>query len=118
MPVRLAGGETPRPCGQTLERILRAEFEEGTSEVIGKAERQLDEFFAGQRREFDMPLLFVGTDFQKTVWNELLKIPVRADDFLRRDGTKNRHAQSRACGCQRQRSQFDVYFRAVPPRHR
>lgn len=58
-----------------LKRILRAEFEEGTSEVIGKAERQLDEFFAGQRREFDMPLLFVGTDFQKTVWNELLKIP-------------------------------------------
>lgn len=58
-----------------LKRILRAEFEEGTSEVIEKAERQLDEFFAGQRREFDMPLLFVGTDFQKTVWNELLKIP-------------------------------------------
>lgn len=58
-----------------LKRLLRAEFEEGTSEVIGKAERQLDEFFAGQRREFDMPLLFVGTDFQKTVWNELLKIP-------------------------------------------
>lgn len=58
-----------------LKRILRAEFEEGTSEVIRKAERQLDEFFAGQRREFDMPLLFVGTDFQKTVWNELLKIP-------------------------------------------
>lgn len=58
-----------------LKRILRAEFEEGTSEVIGKAERQLDEFFAGQRRKFDMPLLFVGTDFQKTVWNELLKIP-------------------------------------------
>lgn len=58
-----------------LKRLLRAEFEEGTSEVIGKAERQLDEFFAGQRREFDMPLLFVGTDFQKMVWNELLKIP-------------------------------------------
>lgn len=58
-----------------LKRILRAEFEEGTSEVIGKAERQLDEFFAGQRRKFDMPLLFVGTDFQKTVWNELQKIP-------------------------------------------
>lgn len=58
-----------------LKRLLRAEFEEGTSEVIGKAEQQLDEFFAGQRREFDMPLLFVGTDFQKMVWNELLKIP-------------------------------------------
>ena len=44
-----------------LKRILRAEFEEGTSEVIEKAERQLDEFFAGERKAFDVPLLFVGT---------------------------------------------------------
>lgn len=58
-----------------LKRILRAEFEEGTSEVVEQAVLQLDEFFAGKRREFDVPLLFVGTDFQKTVWNELLKIP-------------------------------------------
>ena len=58
-----------------LKRILRAEFDEGTSEVIEQAVLQLDEFFAGKRREFDVPLLFVGTDFQKTVWNELLKIP-------------------------------------------
>lgn len=58
-----------------LKRILRAEFEEGTSEVIEQAVLQLDEFFEGKRREFNVPLLFVGTDFQKTVWNELLKIP-------------------------------------------
>lgn len=58
-----------------LKRMLEVEFEEGTSEIIKKAEWQLDEFFAGQRREFDVLLLFVGTDFQKTVWNELLKIP-------------------------------------------
>lgn len=48
-----------------LKRILRAEFEEGTSEVIEKAVEQLDEFFAGKRSDFDVPLLFVGTDFQK-----------------------------------------------------
>lgn len=58
-----------------LKRVLNAEFEEGTSAVIEKATEQLDEFFAGKRREFDIPLLFVGTDFQKTVWDELLKIP-------------------------------------------
>lgn len=58
-----------------LKRILNAEFEEGTSEVIEKAVKQLDEFFAGQRKEFDVPLLFTGTDFQKAVWNELLEIP-------------------------------------------
>lgn len=58
-----------------LKCILRADFEEGTSAVIERGERQLDEFFARRRREFDIPLLFVGTDFQKTVWRELLKIP-------------------------------------------
>ncbi|MGM9739946.1 MAG: methylated-DNA--[protein]-cysteine S-methyltransferase [Candidatus Cryptobacteroides sp.] len=58
-----------------LKRSLDAEFEEGTSEVIEKAAEQLNEFFAGQRKEFDVPMLFVGTDFQKTVWKELLNIP-------------------------------------------
>lgn len=57
-----------------LKRILNAEFEEGTSEVIEQAVRQLDEFFAGKRKVFDLPLLFVGTDFQKKVWRELLNI--------------------------------------------
>lgn len=58
-----------------LKRMLDAEFEEGTSDVIAYAERQLDEYFAGKRRTFDVPLFFIGTDFQKTVWDELLKIP-------------------------------------------
>lgn len=58
-----------------LKRMLQAEFEEGTSEIIDYAEKQLDEFFAKKRKNFDMPLLFVGTDFQKAVWRFLLKIP-------------------------------------------
>ena len=35
---------------------------------------QLDEYFRGKRREFDLPLDLQGTDFQKKVWQELLKI--------------------------------------------
>lgn len=58
-----------------LKRVLKAEFEEGSSDVIEETARQLDEYFAGKRKEFNVPLLFVGTDFQKTVWNELLNIP-------------------------------------------
>lgn len=58
-----------------LQKMLRAEFTEGNSAVLEKAVLQLDEFFAGKRHEFDVPLLFVGTGFQKRVWNELLKIP-------------------------------------------
>ncbi len=58
-----------------LKRMLHADFEAGTSDVIEKAILQLDEYFAGKRKSFDIPLLFVGTTFQQTVWNELLNIP-------------------------------------------
>ena len=36
---------------------------------------QLKEYFAGTRKDFDVPLDIEGTDFQKRVWNELQKIP-------------------------------------------
>ena len=58
-----------------LRRILEAEFVEGSSEVIDNAIIQLDEYFEGKRQQFDVPLLFAGTDFQKKVWNRLLAIP-------------------------------------------
>ncbi len=58
-----------------LQRILHAEFREETSPVLEKAAAQLDEYFAGVRRGFDVPLLFAGTEFQQTVWRELLRIP-------------------------------------------
>ncbi|MDE6742161.1 MAG: methylated-DNA--[protein]-cysteine S-methyltransferase [Muribaculaceae bacterium] len=56
-------------------RILDAEFEEGSSVVINNAIRQLNEYFGGKRREFDIPLLFAGTEFQKKLWNKLMSIP-------------------------------------------
>jgi len=36
---------------------------------------QLKEYFKRQRKEFDLALEIIGTDFQKKVWNELTKIP-------------------------------------------
>ncbi len=36
---------------------------------------QLKEYFSGERKQFDLPLEIEGTEFQKRVWNELLKIP-------------------------------------------
>ncbi len=39
------------------------------------AKRELDEYFRGERYSFDLPLLINGTEFQKLVWTELLKIP-------------------------------------------
>lgn len=43
--------------------------------IIQQAGQQLAEYFAGERRDFDLPLLFRGTEFQKLVWQELLTIP-------------------------------------------
>jgi len=37
--------------------------------------KQFSEYFRGKRREFEIPLRLDGTDFQTSVWNELLKIP-------------------------------------------
>lgn len=58
-----------------LKRMLDAEFVNGNSPVIQQAMKELDEYFAGKRREFTVPLLFTGTEFQKRVWNELLNVP-------------------------------------------
>ena len=43
--------------------------------VIGLAVSQLDEYFAGKRRVFDLPLRPHGTAFQRLVWDALLSIP-------------------------------------------
>jgi methylated-DNA-[protein]-cysteine S-methyltransferase len=41
---------------------------------LPEAARQLAEYFAGQRREFDLPMNPDGTTFQRRVWSELVKI--------------------------------------------
>ncbi|MFA7566539.1 MAG: methylated-DNA--[protein]-cysteine S-methyltransferase, partial [Alkalispirochaeta sp.] len=38
-------------------------------------QEQLSEYFAGERREFELPLVVPGTDFQKEVWDSLMKVP-------------------------------------------
>ena len=43
--------------------------------ILLEAERQLQEYFAGTRTSFSLPLDFSGTDFQKSVWHALLTIP-------------------------------------------
>ena len=45
------------------------------SPFFSAAKRQLDEYFAGQRKHFDLPLDAGGTAFQNKVWQALLQIP-------------------------------------------
>lgn len=54
---------------------LTAEFKEGNSAVIEQAKAQLTDYFNGDRTVFDVPLLTVGTDFQKAVWSALMDVP-------------------------------------------
>lgn len=45
------------------------------TELIKEAFIQIEEFISGKRREFIIPIELEGTDFQKKVWRELIKIP-------------------------------------------
>ena len=51
------------------------DFELCESPLLRKAAKQLEEYFSGKRRVFDLPLTFKGTDFQKKVWEALFTIP-------------------------------------------
>ena len=65
----------PGRVDMRLRSLLDAEYEEGKSDITDEASAQLDQYFSQERKEFDIPLLFVGTDFQKRVWQQLLAIP-------------------------------------------
>ncbi|MDY6510636.1 methylated-DNA--[protein]-cysteine S-methyltransferase [Acinetobacter sp. YIM 103518] len=54
---------------------LSESFEQNEHPLLVEVEKQLAEYFAGQRTQFNIPLDFQGTAFQKSVWSELLQIP-------------------------------------------
>lgn len=54
---------------------LNAEFREERSAVIEATIQQLDAYFSKELLHFTIPLLLIGSEFQKSVWNELTKIP-------------------------------------------
>ncbi len=58
-----------------LLRYLGKNVRNGTCDEAQKLKDQLDEYFAGKRMQFDLKLMFVGTDFQKSAWAALCKIP-------------------------------------------
>ena len=70
---------TSRPRMQTQIDTLRKRFKAGflpeEDAVIKQTRRELDEYFAGRRRDFTIPLDYPGTPFESKVWTELLKIP-------------------------------------------
>ncbi len=58
-----------------LNAARYAEESQENTTLSKEIKRQFDEYFSGKRKTFDLPLNVEGTEFQKTVWNELRKIP-------------------------------------------
>lgn len=58
-----------------LKSGLKAEFVERDDSVLMETRRQLEEYFNHTRKIFDIPLLMVGSPFQKKVWTQLLRVP-------------------------------------------
>lgn len=58
-----------------IQNSLNAEYIIEDSSVVLKTIKQLEEYMNYQRKIFDIPLLLVGTEFQKKVWDALISIP-------------------------------------------
>ncbi|MDE7414350.1 MAG: methylated-DNA--[protein]-cysteine S-methyltransferase [Muribaculaceae bacterium] len=67
-------GHHKRMIGRLLKHF-DVEIQEGGNYVIDMAQGQLDEYFGNRRKVFTVPLLPVGTEFQKKVWDGLATIP-------------------------------------------
>ena len=64
-----------RSIDRRIKGLLGGQFVEENSPIIERAKEQLTEYFEKKRQEFDLPLLFVGSDHQKSVWDLLVQIP-------------------------------------------
>jgi methylated-DNA-[protein]-cysteine S-methyltransferase len=65
-----------------LNFVKEAKQPEKPSQLIQKTKQQLSEYFTGSRRDFDLPISFEGTAFQKLVWQHLVTIPYgRLDSY-------------------------------------
>jgi methylated-DNA-[protein]-cysteine S-methyltransferase len=61
---------------ERLNRVRLGPLEQDSDHpTLKETERQLLEYFSGQRRRFELELDFAGTDFQVRVWQALLTIP-------------------------------------------
>ena len=54
---------------------LNEDAKENSLEVFDLTKRWLDSYFEGNKPDFDIPIKFIGSDFQVAVWQSLLKIP-------------------------------------------
>lgn len=58
-----------------LQSKLKTTYVEKSDDILNITRQQLNEYFTNKRKRFDIPLKFIGTEFQQNVWNALTKIP-------------------------------------------
>ena len=91
------------------------EWIEAAHPLLTEAAHQLDEYFAGTRREFSLPLAARGTDFQREVWRALAAIPFGATCSYAQIATRlGRPTATRAVGAANGRNPLPI----VVPCHR
>lgn len=61
-----------------IRQALNAEFVVGENDILASTKIQLDEYLTGGRKQFDLPMLMVGSEFQKSVWRALVQVPYGA----------------------------------------
>jgi len=73
--VGFMGSKKRKSDDKKIQKRLNADFVEYEDEVLKQTKKELDEYFQRKRKSFSIPLLMVGTEFQKNVWEALQKIP-------------------------------------------
>jgi methylated-DNA-[protein]-cysteine S-methyltransferase len=83
--------------------------QDGSAGPLPEAVRQLEQYFAGNRRDFELPLRLHGTEFQQRVWHALTEIPYGATwsygELAKRIGNPN---ASRAVGLANGRNPISI----------
>lgn len=67
--------KTRASVDKKIQTSLKAEFIESEDDLIIETKRQINQYFEGARTKFDIPLKFIGSEFQISVWKKLLSIP-------------------------------------------
>ena len=70
--IEIAGTSTAVIALNFVEERCR---EVASHSLVAEAVRQIDEYFDGKRREFEIEMAFEGTDFQQQVWRQLRTVP-------------------------------------------
>lgn len=88
--------------GKIVSLLFSYSEHSDSSPLLEKAKEEIEEYFQGKRKTFDLPLDAKGTEFQKSVWKELLDIrygeTLSYGEIGDRIGTKAYRAIGNACG--------------------